>query len=304
MIEIRTKGYKKAKTADNLHEPHQQIDESTLIGKIVDEAGQPLIGATVMIQNTTTGTLADMDGHFQLKLPEDCATLTFHYAGYETKVVEKACGGRKMKMVLTKKGQAEGRSMTGPASPTSDRPWVVTGRVFNKDKQPLIGANVLIKGTPTGTITDLEGNFRLKLPTSCATLQFSYTGLETAEIKDVCSGQSLKLAMDKETGDNKIEVAPAGVETSGASQLFSGFKAFPNPASDQVTINFVLKEDARVRLGVYSLDGKLIQTIADKSLPSGMQQFVWDTTDQGQKGLFLVQLKIGEEVFNQQIVIE
>ena len=46
----------------------------------------------------------------------------------------------------------------------------------------MIGATVLVKGTTLGTVTDLDGNFSLNIPTNEATLVFSYTGYETQEM--------------------------------------------------------------------------------------------------------------------------
>lgn len=51
----------------------------------------------------------------------------------------------------------------------------VTGNVKDKDGEPIIGANILIKGTSQGTVTDLDGCFVLYLPPK-ATLQVSYIG--------------------------------------------------------------------------------------------------------------------------------
>ena len=40
----------------------------------------------------------------------------------------------------------------------------ITGKVMDSENdEPLIGASVLVKGTTTGTITDFDGNFTLKL---------------------------------------------------------------------------------------------------------------------------------------------
>ena len=52
--------------------------------------------------------------------------------------------------------------------------WV-TGNVKDKDGEPIIGANILIKGTSLGTVTDPDGCFVLYLPPK-ATLQVSYIG--------------------------------------------------------------------------------------------------------------------------------
>src|SRR5690606_20931997 len=48
----------------------------------------------------------------------------------------------------------------------------VTGKVVDSSGEPLIGVSILIKGTGTGTTTDLEGNFALDVPEN-STLIFS-----------------------------------------------------------------------------------------------------------------------------------
>ena len=57
----------------------------------------------------------------------------------------------------------------------------VTGKVLAEENEPLPGANVLIKGTTSGTVTDIEGNYSLDAP-SDGTLIFSYVGYETQEV--------------------------------------------------------------------------------------------------------------------------
>lgn len=39
--------------------------------------------------------------------------------------------------------------------------WNINGNVTDEQGEPIIGANVVIQGTGTGTITDVEGNFKL-----------------------------------------------------------------------------------------------------------------------------------------------
>ena len=55
-------------------------------GVVLDEAGEPYIGASVMVRGTTTATITDLDGKFSLDLAED-ATLVISYIGCETKSV-------------------------------------------------------------------------------------------------------------------------------------------------------------------------------------------------------------------------
>lgn len=56
----------------------------------------------------------------------------------------------------------------------------VTGTVKEAGTgEPLIGANVLIRGTSTGTITDVDGSFSLEVPEGSNVLEISYTGFGT-----------------------------------------------------------------------------------------------------------------------------
>lgn len=58
----------------------------------------------------------------------------------------------------------------------------VTGKVSDENGQPLIGATIVEKGTNKGTVTDLDGAYRLVASSPNATLIFSYTGYTTLEI--------------------------------------------------------------------------------------------------------------------------
>jgi len=53
-------------------------------GKVLDENGDPLAGAAVMVEGTTVGTFADEAGNFTLTLPNDASQLLISYVGYET----------------------------------------------------------------------------------------------------------------------------------------------------------------------------------------------------------------------------
>jgi hypothetical protein len=58
----------------------------TVLGKIVDSATkEPLAGASVFCQNTTSGTVSDKEGHFSLQLKSGGYELIISYTGYQTK---------------------------------------------------------------------------------------------------------------------------------------------------------------------------------------------------------------------------
>ena len=58
----------------------------------------------------------------------------------------------------------------------------ITGSVKDGMGEPLVGASVVQKGTSNGTITDLDGNFKLQVPAG-VTLVFSYIGFDETELK-------------------------------------------------------------------------------------------------------------------------
>ncbi len=63
--------------------------QGTVSGMIVDaETGEELIGATVQVQGTGTGTVTDISGNYQLKLDPGTYTLQYSYVSYSPKTVE------------------------------------------------------------------------------------------------------------------------------------------------------------------------------------------------------------------------
>ena len=58
----------------------------------------------------------------------------------------------------------------------------VSGLVIDSNREPVIGASVLVKGTTTGAATDFDGRFTLNVPNENSILVISYVGCETREI--------------------------------------------------------------------------------------------------------------------------
>ncbi|MCE5177861.1 MAG: TonB-dependent receptor [Porphyromonadaceae bacterium] len=74
----------------------------------------------------------------------------------------------------------------------------ISGHVTDAQNQPLPGVTVLVKGTTSGTITDIDGNYSLTNVPPNATLVFSFVGTKTQEI--VVGGRSnINTMMEEET---------------------------------------------------------------------------------------------------------
>jgi len=60
----------------------------------------------------------------------------------------------------------------------------ISGTILDSDSNPLIGATIVVKGIESiGTVSDIDGKFELKVPTPNGTIQVSYIGFESQEIR-------------------------------------------------------------------------------------------------------------------------
>ena len=65
--------------------------QSIITGTVNDEAGEPVIGATVKVKGSNEGSITDFDGKYAVKAASN-ATLVFSYVGYVTQEV--SVGGK------------------------------------------------------------------------------------------------------------------------------------------------------------------------------------------------------------------
>jgi len=64
------------------------LSAQTVKGKIVDENGEPIIGASVLEKGTQNGAISDVDGKFTLELKSGKSTLSISFVGYQAKEVK------------------------------------------------------------------------------------------------------------------------------------------------------------------------------------------------------------------------
>ena len=105
-----------------------------LKGKVIDSAdGYPLIGVTVMVDGTKYGTVTDVDGAYELRIPDQKCEVTFSYVGYDDEV----------RYYTTKNASTFTRVvMHMNAEQLAD--VVVTG-VYERKKESFTGASVTFK---------------------------------------------------------------------------------------------------------------------------------------------------------------
>lgn len=92
----------------------------------------------------------------------------------------------------------------------------ITGTVSDEDG-PLIGVNVIVKGTATGAATDFDGNYTIKDVSNLDVLIFSYTGYETQEVT-VGDQTEINLLMDSGS-ESLAEIVVVGYGTKKKSNV-------------------------------------------------------------------------------------
>lgn len=81
----------------------------------------------------------------------------------------------------------------------------VTGTVVDANKEPLIGASIMVPGTNTGTVSDIDGNFTLRVEPG-KTLRISYVGYKTQDVKATSKPMTIILQEDNALLDEVVVV--------------------------------------------------------------------------------------------------
>ena len=183
--------------------------------------------------------------------------------------------------------------------------WRVQGMVFNESQRPLIGATLLVKDSKIGTITDLAGKFVLDLPSPCETLVISYYGYKKQEVK-FCAHDNRRISLTKSEAeiDSEREFKQGFNVKAKESEFTTALKAFPNPSSGEIQIEFKLNKPVPIKLNVFGADGKNIANIFDGQGLAGVHQYSWKP-NAAQKGVFIISLeKEGKNNFLTRVEIQ
>lgn len=115
----------------------------------------------------------------------------------------------------------------------------VSGTVIDKDaNEPLIGANVLIKGTTIGTVTDLDGKYTLQAGDKDI-LVFSYLSMKT--IEEPVNGRTVinvKMASDTETL-GEVVVTAMGIKRQSETLTYSAQTVGGKDVNDIKSVNMI-----------------------------------------------------------------
>ncbi len=231
--------------------------QTTLRGEVFDEStGEPLIGANVVIQGTTTGTITDFDGQYTLKT--DLAapyTLQISYTGYET-----------ITQVVTD-AAAFTRTKLPEASILIETVEVTGSRILDKQKESPLTVESLdllaIRATPSSNFYDGLGAMK-DVDLTAASLGFkiintrgfnSTSPVRSLQIIDGVDNQApgLNFSLGNFLGSSELDVLKVDIVV-GASGAYYGPNAFNGVISMETKNPFIHKGlSGMVRLGERNL---------------------------------------------------
>ncbi len=199
----------------------------TITGIVVDESGEPIIGANVIQKGTTNGIITDMDGRFSLQVP-DGAILQITYIGY---IAREVSVGNNSHLSITLKEDTQAL-----------------------DEVVVVGYGTQKKATLTGSITTIKGEEMIKAPTTNASQMLAgrLPGLSTIQ-------------RSGEPGDDDAIIRIRGVNTLGDSNPLVVVDGVPGRSLSRIdpssieTIT-VLKDASAAIYGSQAANGVILIT--------------------------------------------
>ena len=147
----------------------QNVQQSGIVkGQVVDKSGEPVIGATVKVNGSNTGTVTDFDGNFELKNVPAGGVLTISYIGYKTQEVTYK-NGQNLNVILEE--DSETLQEVVVVGYGTMRKKDLTGSVVQIDPNKIADQNPgtvqdLLRGTPglqIGFSSDAQSNASIQL---------------------------------------------------------------------------------------------------------------------------------------------
>ena len=167
----------------------------TFTGCIVDQNDQALIYADIKIDDNKT-IQTDVDGCYHFDYEKDATLVKISYPGYLSK--EKTINSsEEQKLVLHLWTAASSGSIEIIEREHAEN-HLLTGTVLAEDKEPLIGVTIQLADSPYGTVTDMDGHFKIYADEECGDLIFSYLGFETKNSR-ICSGATTEVFLNSES---------------------------------------------------------------------------------------------------------
>ncbi|HNR06559.1 MAG TPA: TonB-dependent receptor [Saprospiraceae bacterium] len=209
------------------------LAQRTVTGTVSDDQGELLIGASVQVKGTTTGTLTDVDGRFSIQVPEENTVLIFSYVGFE-----------RMEIVVGNQSHIE----------------VILQSASQLQEIIVVGYGTQKKADLTGSVASVDVPSMLTRPAADLTQMFQgrVAGVVSSGSNQPGGNGYVRIRGISSFGSNEPLVIIDGVQTNGTNSL--------NP-NDIESVNFLKDASSAAIYGARGAGGVIIIT-TKKGVPN------------------------------------
>ena len=197
------------------------VYQNVIEGKVTNINGEPIAGVSILINGTREGTKTDIEGGFEINSKEKIEKLFFGKSGYkeqnvnisvqknlnvtlkvedrlyivdgiEAENIEEinpndiesvdVLKGESAKKLYREKGKNGVVVITTKQATQKEKKFEISGKVTDKNGDPISGVSIIVKEKTIGTITDSNGNYKLGLNEKNEALAFSKSEYKTKDV--------------------------------------------------------------------------------------------------------------------------
>lgn len=128
--------------------------------------------------------------------------------------------------------------MAPPRYNPSQTSNTVSGTVFDEQREPLIGASVLVPGTTVGTSTDVQGRYSVTVPNGASSLQFNYIGYKSQTRAIAGNTMNVRMQEDAAQLDEVVVTAYGSAPSAALTGRAAGVQTRNKAATRTVEMEF------------------------------------------------------------------
>ena len=128
---------------------------------------------------------------------------------------------------------------------------MISGTITDKSGAPVIGANVIVKGTKIGTATDVDGKYNITVPSGSNTLVVSYTGFNSKELA-IGAGNIIDATIEEGVLLEETVVSAIGVQRNKSDVVYANQTVKSedlNTTASRSTLNALQGKMAGIKIG-------------------------------------------------------
>ncbi len=192
---------------------------------------------------------------------------------------------------------------------TTQSTYTLTNTITNNTTSPQVESYTV---TPTSSYTALDGGgyfYFDSIPAGCYDVMVDIPGLHRDSIWNICidsfntPNQSYQF-LDYVADSFSVYILPQVVTGTSSNTNSNKFTVYPNPFIGNTTIEYDLQNDAEVRLEIFDVVGKKIESLIDLRQQLGNHKYTLNAPDKKLKvGVYFVTLMVNGNSQTKRVII-